>query len=114
MENQINPLIIVKPNFIENIAENEQLLYADTDSAYLLYNLPFNKFQDIYQLVSYIQGLARELGKLYNESLNYYGTFANLDPEYNTMDFKSEVVAYRGFLGGKKFYGLAKCLKKVV
>ena len=79
------------------------------NSAYLMYNLPFNKFQDIYQLVSYIQGLARELGKLYNESLNYYGTFANLDPEYNTMDFKSEVVAYRGFLGGKKFYGLAKC-----
>jgi hypothetical protein len=32
MENQINPLIIVKPNFIENIADNEQLLYADTDS----------------------------------------------------------------------------------
>ena len=79
------------------------------NSAYLMYNLPFDKFEDINQLVSYIQGLARELGNLYNESLNYYGQFANLDPEYNTMDFKSEVVAYRGFFGAKKFYALAKC-----
>ncbi len=79
------------------------------NSAYIMYNLPFNKFDDINQLVNYIQGLARELGKLYNESLEYYGAFANLDPKYNTMDFKSEVVAYRGFFGGKKFYSLAKC-----
>ena len=107
MEN--NPLIFVADNFIETIEKHPQLLYADTDSAYIMYNLPFNKFDDINQLVNYIQGLARELGKLYNESLEYYGAFANLDPKYNTMDFKSEVVAYRGFFGGKKFYSLAKC-----
>ena len=106
---QLNPLIKVEENFIELIEKHDQLLYADTDSAYLLYKLPFNKFEDIHKLVDYVQSIARELGKIYNEALNYYGTFANLDPEYNTMDFKSEVVAYRGFFGGKKFYGLAKC-----
>ena len=106
---ELNPLILVADNFIETIEQHPQLLYADTDSAYIMYNLPFDKFEDINQLVNYIQGLARELGSLYNQSLEYYGTFANLDPVYNTMDFKSEVVAYRGFFGGKKFYSLAKC-----
>jgi len=106
---EINPLIKVQENFIEFIERHPQLLYADTDSAYLMYNLPFNKFDDIHKLVDYIQGIARELGSIYNEALNHYGTFANLDPEYNTMDFKSEVVAYRGFFAAKKNYALAKC-----
>jgi len=79
------------------------------NSAYLIYNLPFNKFEDIHQLVDYVQKIARELGKLYNGALEYYGNFANLNPTYNTMDFKSEVIAYRGFFGGKKFYSLATC-----
>ncbi len=82
------------------------------NSAYIMYNLPFNKFDDINQLVNYIQGLARELGKLYNESLEYYGAFANLDPKYNTMDFKSEVVAYRGFFGSRPFSKVNKILEE--
>ena len=96
--------------FIEKTENDDYLLYADTDSAYLLYDLPFDKYNDIHQLVDYIQGIARELGTIYNDSLNYYvGTFANMNPEYNTMDFKSEVVAYKGFFNTKKFYALAKC-----
>jgi len=96
-------------HFIELTENDPKLLYADTDSAYLLYDLPFNKFEDIHQLVDYIQRIARELGELYNDALNYYiGNFANMNPTYNTMDFKSEVVAYRGFFNTKKFYALAK------
>lgn len=96
--------------FIEKTENDDYLLYADTDSAYLLYDLPFDKYQNIHQLVDYIQGIARELGTIYNDALNYYvGNFANMNPEYNTMDFKSEVVAYKGFFNTKKFYSLAKC-----
>ena len=96
-------------NFIEKTDTDELLLYADTDSAYLLYDLPFDKFEDIHQLVDYVQGIARELGTIYNDALNYYvGNFAGMNPEYNTMDFKSEVIAYKGFFNTKKFYALAK------
>ena len=85
------------------------LLYADTDSAYLLYDLPFDKYEDIHQLVDYVQGIARELGTIYNEALEHYlCNFAGLNPEFNTMDFKSEVIAYKGFFNTKKFYSLAK------
>lgn len=95
--------------FIESTENDDYLLYADTDSAYLLYDLPFDKYDDIHQLVDYIQGIAREMGDIYNDALNYYvGTFANMNPKYNTMDFKSEVVAYKGFFNTKKFYALAK------
>lgn len=96
-------------HFIEKTENDMYLLYADTDSAYLLYDLPFDKYRDIHELVDYVQGIARELGKIYNDALNYYvGNFANMNPEYNTMDFKSEVVAYKGFFNTKKFYALAK------
>ncbi len=96
-------------NFIEKTDTDDVLLYADTDSAYLLYDLPFDKYQDIHQLVDYVQGIARELGTIYNEALEYYlCANAGLNPKYNTMDFKSEVVAYKGFFNSKKFYALAK------
>jgi len=104
----INSLLYLPDEFIETVEEDESSLYADTDSAYLLYDLPFNKYDNVHQLVDYVQKIAIELGSLYNEALNLYtGTFANMNPKYNTMDFKSEVVAYRGFFSTKKFYGLA-------
>ena len=96
-------------HFIEKTENDMYLLYADTDSAYLLYDLPFDKYDDIHQLVDYVQGIARELGTIYNDALEYYlGNFANLNPTFNTMDFKSEVIAYKGFFNTKKFYSLAK------
>jgi len=99
----------IPEGFIETLEEDDHLLYADTDSAYLLYDLPFDKYEDIHKLVSYIQGIAKEMGTIYNDALNYYvGSFANMNPKYNTMDFKSEVVAYKGFFNTKKFYSLAK------
>lgn len=110
METIIKAEWFLPDGFIEKTDTDEVLLYADTDSAYLLYNLPFDKYDDIYKLVDYIQGIARELGTIYNEALEYYlCNFAGLNPKYNTMDFKSEVVAYRGFFNTKKFYSLAKC-----
>lgn len=97
------------PDFIELTDDDNYLLYADTDSSYLLYDLPFDKFEDIHKLVDYIQRIAKELNVIYNDALNYYvGTFANMNPKYNTMDFKSEIIAYKGFFNSKKFYALAK------
>ena len=97
-------------HFIEKTDNDEVLLYADTDSAYLLYDLPFDKYEDIHKLVDYIQGIARELRESYNNALEYYlCNFAGLNAKYNTMDFKSEVIAYKGFYNTKKFYALAKC-----
>ena len=78
------------------------------NSAYLLYDLPFDKYENIYQLVDYVQRIAKELGVLYNNALEYYMSNIGLNPEYNTMDFKSEVIAYKGFFNTKKFYALAK------
>ena len=96
--------------FIELTEQDEYLLYSDTDSAYLLYELPFNKYEDVHKLVDYIQGIASELRKDYNDGLNYYvGGYANMNPKYNTMDFKPEVIATKGFFNKKKFYGLANC-----
>ena len=109
MEMEIKEEWFLPDNFIEKTDDDDVLLYADTDSAYLLYNLPFDKYDDIQQLIKYIQEIARELGSIYNEALEYYlCNFAGLNPKYNTMDFKSEVVAYRGFFNTKKFYSLAK------
>jgi len=97
--------IEVKNN--HNFFANSILIH---NSAYLLYDLPFNKYEDIHQLVNYVQSIARELGEIYNNALEYYlCNFAGLNPEYNTMDFKSEVIAYKGFFNTKKFYSLAKC-----
>ena len=38
----------------------------------------------------------------------YFYKIANWHPDFNTMDFKSEVVAFRGFFCTKKFYALGK------
>ncbi len=96
-------------DFIESVEKCPLLVYADTDSSYQIYNLPFDKFEDIFQLVEYVQKLANELRSIYNNALNHYGQFANLNETYNTMDFKSEVIAYKGFFNTKKFYSLSKC-----
>ena len=36
----------------------------------------------------------------------YFYRASNWHPEYNAMNFKSEVIAFKGFFGAKKFYGL--------
>jgi hypothetical protein len=96
--------IEVKDN--HNFFANNILVH---NSAYLLFDLPFNKFDDIRQLVDYIQQLSTKIDTEYNNALNYYGSmFAGLNPEFNIMKFKSEVVAYQGFFNTKKFYALSK------
>lgn len=105
----MNPLIQLSNNFINIADKDERLIYSDTDSAYILMNLPFDKFKDIKMLVDYVQKISKLIDKTYNEALNFYmGNFAGGNEKYNTMKFKSEVVAYQGFFGGKKFYALSK------
>lgn len=101
--------MILHPGFIENIDQSEFTLYSDTDSSYSKIPLPFSKFSDQHKVIDYVQDMARKFNEeflnVFNETVVKYG---NVDPEYNLMDFKSEVVAYRGFFNSKKYYGLAK------
>ncbi len=98
-----------QPGFIETVDNSEFALGADTDSSYSMIPLPFSKFGDPHKVVDYTQDLANEFNeeylKTFNETVVKYG---NVDPDFNLMDFKSEVVAYRGIFLAKKYYGLAK------
>ncbi len=98
-----------QPGFIENVDKSPFALGADTDSSYSMIPLPFSKFDDAHQVVDYAQDLAHQFNEEYmrtfNETVVKHG---NVDPSFNLMDFKSEVVAYRGIFMAKKYYGLAK------
>jgi len=106
-ETQWNDLFTIQNKFINTIGDDNRLKYADTDSAYISITLPFNKKEDNRKTVDYAQKITRKMNDVYLNALNYYvGNFGNMDTDYNTMDFKSEVVAYRGFFLKKKFYSL--------
>ena len=95
--------------WVETVDHDWHTLYSDTDSAYLRYKLPFNKFEDVKRTVDYVQDYALKINENYLELLNTkMRQRVNLDPDYNLMNFKSEVVAYRGFFRSKKYYALAK------
>jgi hypothetical protein len=100
---------VFKVNFIDNIEFHPNLKYADTDSTYNILKIPFNKYDNSKRTVDYSQKVAKDANIKYR---NIYDTLlqvrANINPAYNFMDFKSEVVAYRGFFNTKKFYALAK------
>jgi len=99
----------LEPGFIEKVDMSKFTLYSDTDSSYSLVPLPFNKFEDQHKTVDYAQSIAYRLNKAYMELFNETVVkFGNIDPDYNFMDFKSEVIAYRGFFNAKKYYGLTK------
>jgi len=97
------------PNFIDIIDMDPRLKYADTDSSYSTKKLPFPKLEDPHKTVDYCQKIARANNDKY---LNVFRTLlkdrANINPKYNRMNFKSEVVAARGFFNSKKFYALGK------
>jgi len=100
---------IFKPGFIETIADDSRLMYADTDSSYSYIKLPFNKFKDIHKTVDYTQVVAKACNTKYTDIFNtLLKEKANINPDYNFMNFKSEVVAFRGFFNTKKFYALGK------
>lgn len=95
--------------FIENTDKDPYLLYSDTDSAYLLMLMPFDKTQDIHRTVKYCQELSYRMNTAYMKAMDlYFYKLGNWHPDFNTMDFKSEVIAFRGFFGAKKFYALGK------
>lgn len=99
----------LKFGFIENTDKDPYLLYSDTDSAYLLILMPFDKTEDINRTVKYCQELSFRLNTAYMKAMDlYFYKLGNWHPDFNTMDFKSEVIAFRGFFGAKKFYALGK------
>ncbi len=105
----MSDVFMPQQGFIESVDNSEFALAADTDSSYSMIPLPFSKFGDAHQVVDYTQDLAKQFNeefmKTFNETVVKHG---NVDPKYNMMDFKSEVVAYRGIFMAKKYYGLAK------
>lgn len=79
------------------------------NSDYLLITLTFDKNKDNIRTVDYCQKLTIRMNEAYMAALDlYFYKIANWHPDFNTMDFKSEVVAYKGFFGAKKFYALGK------
>ncbi len=97
------------PFWIETVDRTRVNAYSDTDSSYQIITLPFNKFEDVHKTVDYTQEVATSINDLYLDVLNTtLAEHANLDPDFNLMNFKSEVVAFRGFFRSKKYYGLAK------
>ena len=97
-----------QPNWIETVGTNKEIGYGDTDSLYLIVNLYFDKFDDVSRTVNFSQEIAKRSNDNYLNILNdRLVKRAGLNPEYNLMNFKSEVVAYRGFFKGKKYYSLA-------
>jgi len=97
------------PFWIETCDRTRVNAYSDTDSSYQILELPFNKFDDVHKTVDYTQEIASAINNLYLDVLNTtLAEHANLDPDFNLMNFKSEVVAFRGFFRSKKYYALAK------
>ena len=97
------------PFWIEICDRTRVNAYSDTDSSYQILELPFNKFDDVHKTVDYTQEIASAINNLYLDVLNTtLAEHANLDPDFNLMNFKSEVVAFRGFFRSKKYYALAK------
>lgn len=100
---------IFEIDFISKVEHKKNLKYADTDSTYDIFKLPFNKYEDPHKTVDYSQKLAKDCNIKYK---NIFDTLlkerANIDPAWNQMNFKSEVIAVRGFFNSKKFYALAK------
>ena len=95
--------------FIETIEKDPFQLYCDTDSDYLLIKLTFDKNLDHRKTVDYCQKLTVRMNEAYIAALDlYFYKIAGWHPDFNTMDFKSEVVAFRGFFCTKKFYALGK------
>lgn len=101
--------LFIPVGFMETIEKDPFQLYCDTDSDYLLIKLTFDKNEDHKKTVDYCQRLTLRMNEAYMAALDlYFYKIANWHPDFNTMDFKSEVVAYRGFFCTKKFYALGK------
>jgi hypothetical protein len=95
--------------FIETVDGSEFSLGADTDSSYSKVPLPFSKFEDSHKVVDYTQNVAKQFNEEYQKTFtDTVVKYGGVDPDFNFMDFKSEVVAYRGAFIAKKYYGLAK------
>lgn len=99
--------LYIPEGFVNKTDKDYYQVYSDTDSAYVLIKLPFDKTEDINRTVVYCQAISERLNKAYQKALGlYFYRQSNWHPEFNAMNFKSEVIAFKGFFGAKKFYGL--------
>jgi len=80
--------------WIEKADKVRYSIYSDTDSSYLLIDTPFNKFENVEKTVEYTQVIAKSINNYYSHFLNkWLHERMGLDPDFNLMNFKSEVVA---------------------
>jgi len=101
--------MVLDPNFIETVDQSEFTLYSDTDSSYAMIPLPFSKFDDRHQTLEYVQNIAHLINRKFLEAFNdTVVKYGNVDPKYNRMNFKTEVIAHRAMFIAKKVNGMAK------
>lgn len=95
--------------FIELVDQSEWALYGDTDSSYSKIRIPFSKYDDTKKVVAFILSMSKYFNEKYLETFtDTVCKYGGVDPDYNMMFFKTEIVAYRGFFNTKKYYALAK------
>jgi len=90
--------MVLEPGFIESIENHPSLLYTDTDSIYTGYKSEFDK-TDINQwklIIDEAVNLANEINdEINNYCLTELVEFAGIDPQYQRLYFKTEMVALR-------------------
>ncbi len=102
-------LILPSKGFIEKVDNSEWSLYGDTDSSYSKIKIPFNKFEDEHRTVDFCLKMADHFNEEYDKTFSAtVEKFGGVDPEFNMMYFKSEIIAARAFFNTKKNYGMAK------
>jgi len=100
---------LIQPGFIETIDFSEWSLYGDTDSSYSQSKIPFNKLDDLNRTVKFCLDMAEDINKIYRDIFTEtVEKFGNVNPKYNHMFFKSEIIAARAMYNTKKNYGMAK------
>ena len=99
----------IEKGFIETIDFSKWSLYGDTDSSYSQLKVPFDKLEDMHKTVEFCLAVAEDINKKYREVFREtVEKFGNVNPKYNFMFFKSEIIAARAMYNTKKNYGMAK------
>lgn len=100
---------VIQPGFLDSMSVDHSALYGDTDSSYSLTRTPFNKYDDPDKVIEFIINMSKYFNSVFQKAFTEtVGAFGGVDPEYNMMYFKPEVIAVRGFFNGKKVYSLAQ------
>jgi hypothetical protein len=91
-------MITFEEGFIETIEKSPELKYTDTDSIYSAFKTDVNKYHkdNWSELIDQAIYLATKINDNINDTMvNYFSERAGLDPSFQTLYFKTEMVALR-------------------